>query len=73
MGERRMGDRREKEKGVIKVKLHEAIVIIVITIVLLISISANIILAIKYNQYKTYFYDLAGQTEYEDVDDYEED
>ena len=52
MGDRRVEDRREKEKGVIKIKLEDAVKYIVIGIILTISIITNIVLAVKLNQYK---------------------
>lgn len=52
MGDRRIGDRREKEKGVIRIKFKDAVKYVIIGIVLLISIATNIVLAIKLNQYK---------------------
>ena len=58
MGDRRVADRRARPRGVINVKLKDAIIVLVIATVLIISISANIVLGVKYNKYKTYFYEM---------------
>lgn len=52
MADRRMGDRREQEKGVIRIEFKDAIIYLIITIVLIISISSNIVLVLRNKQYK---------------------
>ena len=72
MGDRRVADRRARPRGVINVKLKDAIIVLVIATVLIISISANIVLGVKYNKYKTYFYEMLETSEYFDVNKTEE-
>ena len=52
MGDRRIGDRREKETGVIKVQFKDAVIYLIISVILIISVSANIVLAIRNIHYK---------------------
>lgn len=52
MGDRRMGDRREREKGVIKIKFKDAIIYIIIAALFIISVSVNIIFINLYSKYK---------------------
>lgn len=52
MGDRRVGDRREKENGVIRIKFEDAVKYVIVGIILIISIAANIVLAIKVHYYK---------------------
>ena len=66
MGDRRVGERREPEKGVIKINTKNAIIYGIIAIVLIISISANIILANKYAKIKNKYGDLI-ENESEDM------
>lgn len=61
MGDRRIGDRREREKGVIKIKFKDAIIYAVIAIILIISIIMNII---YFNLYKKYKKDYETMIEY---------
>ncbi len=68
MGDRRIGDRREKAKGEITLKFHDAVIYLIIAIFIIGSVSANIILAIKNKQYKEaieYY-----ESDYEDYDSY---
>ena len=55
MGDRRMGDRRAPEKGVIKIPLKNAILYIIIAAILIVSVSANIVLGKLYLEYKKYY------------------
>ena len=66
MGDRRVGERREPEKGIIKINTKNAIIYGIIAIVLIISISANIILANKYAKIKNKYGDLI-ENESEDM------
>ena len=52
MGDRRVGDRRDKENGVIRVKFTDAVKYLIVAVILIISISANIVLIVRINQYK---------------------
>ena len=52
MGDRRIGDRREAEEGIIKVQFKDAVVYLIISVVIIISVSANIVLAIRNMHYK---------------------
>lgn len=66
MGERRMGDRRAPEKGVIKVPFKDAVIYFTFSLILIVSISANIILASLYNKYRTN-YEYLVREDYEEV------
>ena len=66
MGDRRVGERREPEKGIIKINTKNAIIYGIIAIVLIISISTNIILANKYIEFKNKYGDLI-ENESEDM------
>ncbi len=75
MGERRIGDRRAPEKGVIKVPFKDAVIYLVFSIIIIISVSANIVLASLYNKYRTayeseiyYEEDVDSEQLQEDVD-----
>ena len=52
MGDRRMGDRRAPDKGVIKISFKSAVIYLLCAVVLIVSISANIVLARYYIAYK---------------------
>lgn len=52
MGDRRMGDRREKEQGVIRIKFKDAVTYVVLGVILLISLIVNIVLGIKLHEYR---------------------
>ena len=69
MGDRRMGDRRSAEEGVIKIKTQDAIVYLIIAVVIITSVTVNIILGILYNRYKDEYNSLI-ESDYES--DYEE-
>lgn len=64
MGDRRVGDRREKQRGVINVKFKDAAIILIVAVTLIVSLSSNIILASKYKKYKTYFYQVLESSDY---------
>ena len=51
MSDRRIGDRRAQEPGVIRIKFKEAVWYIILIVVLVISITLNIVFAIK-SKYK---------------------
>lgn len=77
MGDRRIGDRRAKENGVIKIKFEDAVKYIIIGVILIISIATNIVLAVKVHKYKEmtdlYLYDEDGiYGEYDDEVDVDE-
>ena len=55
MGDRRMGDRRAPEEGVIKLQKKDVIIFGVIALVLIISLTMNIVLTILYNKYKNQY------------------
>ena len=58
MADRRIGERRSPEKGVIKIQFKDAITYLIFAVIIIISVSANIILAIKLktaNQYISYY------------------
>ena len=52
MADRRKGDRREPENGVVKIQFKQAIIYLIFAIILIISISANIVLTVKNRDYK---------------------
>ncbi len=70
MSDRRIGDRRQPEEGVIKIKFQDAVWYIILVFILVISITANIVLAINNNRYKKEI-DAAyyGEEFYVDVDE----
>lgn len=52
MADRRQGDRREPEKGVIKIPFKDAVIYVVLAAIIIISIVFNIVLAIKLHHYR---------------------
>lgn len=71
MGDRRIADRREREKGIIRLRLRDAIIYVVVAIILIIQLFLNIILFIKNQKYKeeiNYY-----ENEYYTTDEVEED
>ena len=73
MGDRRVGDRRDRENGVIRIKFKDAVKYIIVGIILIISIAANIVLATKLKQYKSmtelYLYDeIVDEDSEEEID-----
>lgn len=52
MADRRMGDRRTPDKGTINIKFKDAVIFIVISIIIIVSVSANIVLIRKNREYK---------------------
>ena len=74
MGDRRNGDRRAPEKGVIRIPFHDAIIYISFTIIVLVLLVSVIFLAKKNAEYKEAYTTL--NSNYEDlkeiVNDYDE-
>ena len=78
MGDRRQGDRRESEKGVLKIKFKNAVIYALIAIVLILSLSINVFLSILNRKYRTIidqyeseeFYDEDYRYEDEETDEY---
>ena len=70
MGERRQGDRRAPEKGVIKIQLKTAVIVIIVAIIIITSISLNIILYLRYREltdlYKIDLYDYTDEDDFYD-------
>lgn len=52
MPDRRKGDRRAPERGVIKIPFKDAITYLIFAVILIISFSANVVLAIRIKDYK---------------------
>ena len=52
MADRRQGDRREPEKGVIKIQFKDAVIYVVLAAIIIISIIFNIVLGIKLHHYR---------------------
>lgn len=52
MADRRMGDRRTPDKGTINIKFKDAVIYLVISIIIIVSVSANIVLIKKNREYK---------------------
>ena len=76
MSDRRVGDRRQPEPGVIKIKFQDAVWYIILIAIIIISVAANIVFAIKNNQYKQQinaFYNEENEdnTDYDDDLDYD--
>ena len=81
MGDRRVSDRRSPEKGVIKVPFKEAVIYLIFATLIIISVSANIVLARYYLEYKAGYEELnemyiresnEEETDYAEEADYEE-
>ena len=73
MSDRRVGDRRQPEEGVIKIKFQDAIWYIILVTVIIISVAANIVLAINNNKYKKQINDYLSEDTMEDDYDYDYD
>ena len=80
MADRRMGDRRTPDKGTIVIQFKDAVICIVVSIIIIISVSANIILFNRNKQYRdvleSYYYEDdydAYDNEYDDYEDTEND
>lgn len=71
MPDRRVGDRRQPEEGVIKIKFQDAIWYIILVTVIIISVAANIVLAINNNKYKKQINDYLSEDTMEDEYDYD--
>lgn len=76
MPDRRVEDRRQPEEGVIKIKFQDAVWYIILVTIIIISVIANIVLAINNSKYKkeveyysTNFNEESEDTD-EDLDDY---
>ena len=52
MADRRMGDRRTPDKGTINIKFKDAVIYLAVSVIIIISVSANIVLIRKNRQYK---------------------
>ena len=69
MSDRRMGDRRTPDKGMLVIPFKDAVIYIVIATIMIISVTANVILLNRNKQYKdlieSYYYD-DEDIEYED-------
>lgn len=73
MADRRVGDRRTPDKGTIVIQFKDAVIYIVIAIIMIISLSANIILIRRNIQYKNVLEDYYFDDNYEEYDDAEDD
>ena len=75
MADRRMGDRRTPDKGAIVIKFKDAVICIVVSIIIIISVSTNIILLNRNKQYRdvleSYYYG-DNYDENLDVDEYDD-
>ena len=84
MGDRRIGDRRAPDKGVIKVSFKSAVIYLICAIVIIVSVSVNIVLARYYMRYKKAYeelyrenqevidYDFDEETEVKEVEEVED-
>lgn len=61
MGDRRMGDRRAPEKGVIRIPLKHAIIYILIAAVIIVSVATNIVLLVRLSQYEDLYDELVHE------------
>ena len=52
MADRRIGDRRTPDKGTINIKFKDAVIYLAVSVIIIISVSANIVLIRKNRQYK---------------------
>lgn len=63
MADRRMGDRRELEQGVVKIEIKKVVIYVIIAIVLIVSITLNIIFGIQCSEYKNKLEEINNRTE----------
>lgn len=69
MGDRRVADRRAKEEGVIKIQFKSAIIYLTIAVILIVSVSANIVFFIRNRSYRDEIEYYQNSEELDDLDD----